>query len=350
MLIKEVNKMQPAQRKLKILEAIVDAYVGTGEPVGSKSICDSLDFSVSSATVRNDMAELSDIGLLAQPHTSSGRVPTNLGYRLYIDKLMPKSSMSVREQAMIRNSLKLHADDPEHLLSEASQLLSEITGFASVVTSPPSDDAYIRQIKLVQTGRHTAMVVLITSMGMVKNRLFRCDYVLTSELLEVLDNALNDKLCGISVADVTPAFIQSTAISLGELSMLLPNVLIAVQDAAKDASSMSITLEGQMNLLSLPEFSFENAMRIMEFLSHTVDMEKLLNNPYDGTAVLIGEENNVRELKESSVIISRYYLSDNCSGTMAVIGPTRMDYSRIIAGIEYLASMVGTLLRELLNG
>lgn len=342
--------MQPAIRKLKILEAIVDSYIGTGEPVGSKTLCEGLDFTVSSATVRNDMAELAELGLLSQPHTSSGRIPTNLGYRIYVDKLMNKKPVSPREQGAICDSLMLHSDAPEHLLSEAAQILSDITRFAAAVTSPPADNAYIKQVKFVQTGKHTAMAVLITSTGMVKNRLFRCDFIITDEILELFDAALNDKLYGTMLVDVTPAFIQSAAISLGELSMLVPNALIAIHDAAKDAATMNIALEGESNLLFLPEFGFESARRTVDFLNRTSDIIKLLSESDEPTRVLIGEETKLPELAEASVIISRYNVSDICSGAIAVIGPTRMNYSKTIANTEYLAHTVGTMLSGILNG
>ena len=306
--------MQPAIRKLKILEAIVDSYIGTGEPVGSKTLCDGLDFNVSSATIRNDMSELSELGLLTQPHTSSGRVPTNLGYRIYVDKLMSVKPVSPKEQGAIKASLLLHSDAPEHLLSEAAQILSDITRYAAVVTSPPADRAYVKRIKFVQTGNHTAMAVLITSTGMVRTRLFRCDFVVNHEVLSLFDNALNDKLQGTMLVDVTPAFIQSAAISLGELSMIVPNALIAIHDAAKDAATTNIALEGQSKLLFLPEFSFESARQTVDFLNRTNDITKLLNEGDEPTRVLIGEETKIPELSEASVIISKYNVSDVCSG------------------------------------
>ncbi len=342
--------MQPAIRKLKILEAIVDWYISTGEPVGSKTLCDGLDFNVSSATVRNDMAELAEMGFLSQPHTSSGRIPTNLGYRVYIDKLMNKKPVGSREQSVIHDSLLLHSDAPEHLLGEAAQILSDITGFAAAVTSPPAGNTYIKQVKFVQTGRYTAMVVLMTSTGIVKNRLFRCDFRITDEILELFDTALNDRLRGTMLADVTPAFIQSAAVSLGELSMLVPNTLLAIHDAAKDAATMNIALEGQSNLLFLPELSFESARRTVDFLNRTEEIIDLLNEADESTQVLIGEETKRSELSESSIIISRYNVSDICSGTIAVFGPIRMNYSKTIANTEYIANTVGTMLSELLNG
>ena len=342
--------MQPAIRKLKILEAIVDSYIGTGEPVGSKTLCDGLDFNVSSATIRNDMSELAELGLLTQPHTSSGRVPTNLGYRIYVDKLMSVKPVSPKEQGAIKASLLLHSDAPEHLLSEAAQILSDITRYAAVVTSPPADRAYVKRVKFVQTGNHTAMAVLITSTGMVRTRLFRCDFVVNDEVLSLFDNALNDKLLGTMLVDVTPAFIQSAAISLGELSMIVPNALIAIHDAAKDASTTNIALEGQSKLLFLPEFSFESARQTVDFLNRTNDITKLLNEGDEPTRVLIGEETKIPELSEASVIISKYNVSDVCSGAIAVIGPTRMNYSKTIANTEYLADTVGTMLSGILNG
>ena len=187
--------MEPTKRKMKILEAVVESYIKTGEPVGSKTLCDTLDFNVSSATVRNDMAELASLGLLEQTHTSSGRIPTDLGYRIYVDELMKPVPMTKQERTAIRDTLYLSSDAPEHLLESAAALMSKITGCAAVAASPPGDSAVIRRIRFVQTGGYTAMTVLITSTGSVKTGLFRCDYVITPKLVEMFESVVNERFC-----------------------------------------------------------------------------------------------------------------------------------------------------------
>lgn len=341
--------MELSERKLKILAAIVDMYVATGEPVGSKVICEALGCSVSSATVRNEMAELVNLGYLEQPHTSAGRVPSHAGYRLYINKLMDKKPLSGDEKSRISDRLYSGADTPEEVLTTASQVLADMTNYAAVSTAPHGTSAKIKKLKFVQTGRHSAMVVLITSSGMVKNKLFRCDYVITSEILRVFDNVLNDKFDGVYLSVITPVFIQTVAASLGEIAILVPNILVAILEATKEALQTNISLDGEANLLFLPEFELGCAKRLFDYLNRRSDIANLILGGPSDTTVLVGNESRVPELEMSSVIITRYHIKDGGSGAMAIIGPTRMNYSKTITSLEYLAETVGTLLSEILD-
>lgn len=341
--------MELGERKLKILAAIVDAYVRTGEPVGSKALCEALDFSVSSATIRNEMAELVELGLLEQPHTSAGRVPSHLGYRLYINRLMNRQSISEEEQRFIDGNLSASADDPEHLLEEASQVLADMTKYAAVTTTPSDEEATVRHLQFVQTGRRSAMVVLMTSSGIIKNRLFRCDYDLTPEVLRVFHRMLNEKLTGLPVASITPAFIQTMAVSMGELTMLMPSVLMAVLEAARESLEADVCMDGQTNLLFLPEFEADSARRILEFLNRRDAIVRLLNSQESGIQVLVGRESEQPELIDSSIVVARYTLGGKDAGAIGIVGPTRMNYAKIMAKLEYLASSVGQLLNEILD-
>ena len=172
-----------SQRKQKILAAVVDAYVETGEPVGSKVLAEQLG--VSSATIRNEMADLAELGLLEQPHPSAGRIPSHLGYRVYIDHLMGKSSIPAEEQRYLDGMLLLNAYEPERLLENVSQVLAGMTQCAAVSTTPSGSEAIIRGVQFVQTSRRTAMVILMTSAGTMKNRIFRCDFDITPEMMRI---------------------------------------------------------------------------------------------------------------------------------------------------------------------
>lgn len=341
--------MEISERKRKILAAIVEAYVKTGEPIGSKALCEALDYSVSSATIRNEMADLVELGLLEQPHTSAGRIPSHEGYRLYIDQLMHQTPLTEDEQRFIDGSLSASANDPEHLLEDASQILAEMTRYAAVSTTPSDEEATVRHLQLVQTGRRTAMVVMTTSSGMLKNKIFRCDYDLTPEILRIFHKMLNEKLGGIPVASITPAFIQTMAASLGEMTMLMPSVLMAVLEASREAMETDVRLEGQYNLLFLPEFGMDNARRLMEFLNQREQLIRLLEGQTGVTKVLIGPESEYPELYDSSLVVSRYSLGGRNAGAIGIIGPTRMDYAKMIPKLEYLASTVGTLLSEIMD-
>ena len=341
--------MEPTQRKMKILEAVVESYIRTGDPIGSKAICDVLDFNVSSATVRNDMAELDNLGLLEQPHTSAGRIPTELGYRVYIDDLMKTQPLGKREQLLIKEKLDINADTPEHILEGAADILSRITGCAAAATAPPGDSALIRHIKFVQTGTYTAMLVLITSLGSVKPRLFRCEYMITPSLLDMFDKALNERLAGKPITSVTPAFIQTTALSFGEMSMVMPGVMLAVSEAAKEASTYEAAIRGQSNLFSMSCLSGQNGKKVMELLGTNHKLLELISAAEKRGGVLIGTEINEPALENLSIVTAGYTAAPQCSGTLALVGPLRMNYPKIISMLTGVADMVGESLSELLD-
>ena len=341
--------MEPTQRKMKILEAVVEEYIKSGEPVGSKTLCDVLDFSVSSATVRNDMAELANLGLLEQTHTSSGRVPTELGYRVYIDKLMKPSELGQREKTALSDTLYMSANTPENLLETTADVLSRITGCAAAAASPTGEKAVIKRVKFMQTGGYTAMAVIITSTGSVKTRLFRCDFLITQQLVETFEKMMNEKLENMPVTAITPAFMQTTAISLGEMSMIVPNMLVAVHDAAKDASETGVFIKGQANLFTMPELASADGKKVMELLGHSSELSKLLSTENSKYDVLIGSELHNPAFTSLSFIVTHYKASEECCGALAIVGPVRMNYPKIIATLEYAADTVGTLLSEMLG-
>lgn len=341
--------MELSSRKQKILAAVVELYIATGEPVGSKSVCDNLDFSVSSATVRNELSELSELGLLEQPHTSAGRVPTPKGYRLYIDTLMRRAPLSGEEKRYIDSMILPSAYDPEKLLDGVARVLASMTRFAAVSTTPSSEEADVRAVQLVQTSRRTAMIILMTSAGTMKTRVFHCDFDLTPEILRVFFRLLNEKLVGLPVKTITPAYIQSLAASLGEMALMMSSALMAVADVAQESMHAGICLDGQINLLFYPEIGQAGVRRILDFLSRPAELSRLLSQQEGNIKVLIGQESRRPELRNSSVIVSKYAVGGRDAGAIAIIGPMRMNYSRVISNIEYLSGSVGRMLTELLD-
>lgn len=352
--------MELSNRQQKILAAVVEHYIATGEPVGSKMLCDSLDFTVSPATVRNEMSELAERGLLLQPHTSAGRIPSQKGYRVYVDRLMKSRPLSPEERRTIDSLLFSNAYDPQKLLEGVSRLLAGMTRFAAVSTSPGGQGAAIRAVQFVQTSRRTAMVVLITSSGTMKTRVFHCDYDLTPDILRVFFRTVNERMAGRPVEEITPAFIQSLAASLGEMAILMSSALMAVLAAAQEALEADVCLNGQMNLLFCPELEGSGARRVIDFLSREEELTRLILQPGGvrgrtgqekpgGARVLIGQETRRPELANSSVVACRYTINGRDAGAIAVIGPTRMNYGKLVASIEYLADTVGKMLTELLD-
>lgn len=341
--------MELSLRKQKILAAVVDLYIATGEPVGSRLLCETLDFNVSSATVRNEMSDLSERGLLEQPHTSAGRVPSQKGYRVYIDTLMKRTPISPAEKRYIDSLILPSAYDPEKLLDGVARMLAGMTKYAAVSTTPSGESAVVKAIQFVQTSRRTAMVLLMTSAGITKSRIFHCDFDITPEILRVFFRLLNEKLIGIPVASITPGYIQSLAASLGDMAILMSSALMAVANAAQESLHSEICLDGEINLVFHSEFGQAEIRRILDFLSRPAELCRLLTQQEGNMKVLIGQETERPELRDSSVVVSRYAVAGKDAGVIAIIGPTRMNYGKIISNMEYLSGSVGRILTELMD-
>lgn len=335
-------------RKFQILSAVVKRYVLTGDPVGSKSVCEDLELSFSSATVRSEMADLADFGYLFQPHISSGRVPSHQGYRLYINKLMTEKPLSQEEKNLINGMLGFSSVDPESLLSTAVKVLSDITDFTAVVTTPPSAESRVRDIQFVMVGRQSAMIVLIISNGMIKNKLFRCDYDLSPDMLRMFGKILNEKFRGEPLASITPEFVNFLVGNNEETALLWIPVLDVLMKAAKEACEVEVKIYGQKNLLSIPGVTPETVINIFDFLESREKVLDLLNLTDNGINFIVGEENTYKELKNASVVSTHYHIGGK-SGAIGIVGPTRMDYATVAAQLQYVAAIMGVLLGRILE-
>ena len=341
--------MELAERKRKILSAIIESYISTGEPVGSKSLISEAGLEVSSATVRNEMADLTSRGFLIQPHTSAGRIPTQQAYRYYVDNIMNVTQVSEVGRDYIFSSLSKNADSPENILQSGANLLSQLTNYVAVATTPDTQESRVRKISFVQTGAHTAMVVLIASNGTIKTKLFRCEFVITPEILEVFDKALNELFTGVKLTSINQPFIQTAAARFGELSFFMPSVLTAIKDASGLAKEISVCRSGITKLMYMSELNYVSARGIVEFINSEHDLSKMLENLPITTSVSIGLENSRIELATSTVVSTRYSIDANPSGVLAVLGPLRMDYARVISILECVSECVGNLISELIE-
>ncbi len=316
--------------------------------MGSKAVCEDLNSSFSSATIRSEMADLANFGYLFQPHVSSGRVPSDLGYRLYINKLMIKKPLFSEDKNLINGVLSVAATDPESLLEQAAKILSEVTNFTAVITTPPAGESCVRDIQFVKVGRQSAMIVLMTTGGMVKNKLFRCDYDLTEDILRMLEKILNEKFRGELLKSITPECVNFLVGGNPETALILLPVLDVLMDAAKEACEVEIKIYGRKNLLSIPDVTTESVTDIFNFLENRDKVLRLLSHAGRNIDFIIGEENIYEELKSASVVLTQYSVGEKC-GIAAVIGPTRMDYGLVASKLEYVSTLVGVLLGRILE-
>ncbi len=339
-----LKKLEPAARKQKILSAIVERYIRSGEPVGSKSLLADAGLKVSSATVRNDMAELTEKGYIAQPHTSAGRVPTELGYRYYVDNVMQLTPVSEHGRATIRDTLSAGADSPESILQCAAELLARLTDGVALTTTPDGDAARVRRISFVSTGAHGGMAVVIASNGAITTRLFRCEFLLTPEILHVFDKALNDTFAGVLLSSVNRPFVQTAAAGFGELSLFMTSPLMAVMEACAQAAQVNICRSGYDRLINAADGNPQAARRIWEFLQNGHDLAAMLGRAPQGVSVTIGGENSRTELGKCSVITARYAADES-----AVISSMRTDYARTLSVLQCTAETVGELIDGLIE-
>ncbi len=333
------------ERKKHILAAIIERYIKTGEPVGSKMLLENLNISVSSATVRNEMAELSDNGYLEQPHTSSGRIPTQKGYRYYVDELMSERALDEDTRRRIDMMLGTHFGDPEKLLREASAILADITDCAVVTTTPTSAGAVIKKAELIPVSRRTAIVVLLTSSGILKDKVVRLDSDITDETVRVFYKMASENFIGQPLSQMANIMLQSLVVSLGENALKMSPIVVALSDLSRDALTADVVLGGEKNLFNKTEIS-SDVLSIMELLTKKDTLLSVFSSANDGLNVYIGKENPLTPLGNSSMIVSTYSVSDTFGGALGLIGPTRMDYARLVPSVKYLTKLVGEIISQ----
>lgn len=337
-----------SQRKREILSSIIERYIATGEPVGSKAICSDLSSAVSSATIRNDMAELVELGLLEQPHTSAGRIPSQAGYRYYVDNLMATYEPDSDEQNRIKIWLQSFSGEPDKLLEKAANILAELTGCTAITSSPADSEAQIRRIELVPLSDNTAMIVLLATSGILRSAVVRSEAEINVDVAEIFYNLCQKYFMGKRVCDISLTFMQTLVASLGDKVFVMSPFLCAVADLCEAVKTTQLTLKAPNNILNHTELT-EDAFSILGFLYKDTALEGMLSSHKKNFSITIGKENPFRELKNTTTIFSKYTVGDKESGSIGIIGPTRLDYARLIPTIKYLADIIGTMLTETLD-
>ncbi|MBQ4165463.1 MAG: heat-inducible transcription repressor HrcA [Oscillospiraceae bacterium] len=330
-------------RAMKILAAIVDEYIRTGEPVGSKLLAAKPDINVSSATIRNTMAALEQEGYLDHPHTSAGRVPTFKGYRFYIDNLMSPEPINKQAIADFDERIFEDAVTDEDIIKNASAALAEITKCATFSTNHVSQFSVITKVDVIPTGKRMYVLLLITSNGEVKNRVCRMEFDLTHEQMEFFTRFVNSHLQGVNLANMTDAYISELAQALGSYMMTLSPLLYAVCELSNEAMRDSIEVKGESNLLSCQEFPM---IDVMKFLEKKNELSAFLDSAFSGINIKFGEEDGTFAISNSTFVSASYYKDGKPAGTLGVIGPMRLDYRRVIPYIEYFTNKVTQLLSE----
>lgn len=330
-------------RKLEILKFVVDRYIQTGEPVGSKTIAESLNYAVSPATIRNDMAALERLGYLEQPHTSAGRIPSYRGYRFYIASLMPRRPLSEYDRRTIEDTL-LNGDlNPRTLIDNAAGLLAQVTGCATVSASSRVDFSVITRLDVIPAGRRLYALLVITSSGAVENRVCRLDFELSNEQITFFVNFIRQNLTGMRIDELTNQKMLELGVALGRYGAALAPLLYGIYDIAGKLRQQKLELRNETALLAREDFQGES---VRDFLQVRQQLEPLLRCGVSGIQVIFGDESEEFRVANSSLIVTGYSRAGKRAGSLGVIGPLRLDYSRIIPYIEYLSDTVSRLITE----
>ncbi len=339
--------MKLDERKFLILQAIIDDYIMTAVPVGSRTISRKSGVGFSPATIRNEMSDLEELGYLAQPHTSAGRVPSAKAYRLYVDELMKKVELSPEETGRIQDHLTRRTAQVEEVIRQAAQVLSDVTQYTAVVAGPALNQTTVKRVQFVPVTENSALMIVVTNAGLVKDTLIRVPQDIDPDHLYSIGKMLTEQLTGHPLSEVRGQIAEMFR-GISEHEQLMSEVLNALDGQLTDGERQ-LAVGGRSNLLGYPEYS--DVEKAKSFLSVLESREKLssLLSQAGGVefTVRIGPENNVPEFSDCSIVTATYRVGEHTSGTMGIIGPTRMNYARVVSVMNYMGKAISDMLSGL---
>lgn len=346
---KEVNAVELDERKVKILQAIIRNYLETGEPVGSRTISKYTDLHLSSATIRNEMSDLEEMGYILQPHTSAGRIPSDKGYRLYVDTMMEEK---VQEITDMKQELEEKADKIDLLLQHVAKLLAVNTNYATMVSKPQYKHRKVKFIQLTDVNEEELLAVIVIEGNIVKNKLLKIDKTIDKEMVLKLNIVLNTFLQGLDLTEINMTVIQKMKEQAGQYSDLVSNILDAVAQAINEEEDVEIYTSGATNILKYPELSdrekatellytFEEKKQLTELIG-----DKLSEEENRGIQVYIGDETPVASMKDCSVVTATYEIEEGVYGKIGIVGPKRMDYERVVSTLQNLMTQLDEIFKK----
>lgn len=338
------------QRKRRILRAITDEYIETAEPVGSRAVARRYDLGVSPATIRNEMADLEDSGYLFQPHTSAGRVPSDKGYRFYVDELMDRLEIGEEERHRVLQQLSAYAKEVERAVHATAELLAVLTNYVSVAVAPAMGESRFKHLQMIPVDDETLLIVLVTDPGYVQNRIVSRRNPLTLREAGRLSLAINERLRGRLLGSIGRTDVDALKDLVSD-SQLLNEVVSMLVEAARRTDPERIYLDGTVNMLNQPEFrDVERTKVVLGFLEDRKSLlrvvEDAVGKQTTGVSVRIGQENKQVEVQDCSFVMATYGTTGGTVGAVGVVGPTRMEYARVTAAVEFMANVLSEILNE----
>lgn len=337
------------ERQIRILQAIIKNYLETAEPVGSRTISRRYDLGVSSATIRNEMSDLEELGFIIQPHTSAGRIPSDKGYRLYVDHLMHHTILSAEQIYIINKLLMDRVGKLDNLLKEISDLLAIMTNYTSIVTTPQYTKIKLKHMQLIPLDESSIVLVIVTDGNIVKNHIINIKSPIDVVKLETMSNLLNHHLQGLTIEDINLPLIQVIKKEMGVHGEILNDVLDAISETLQHSQDIEIYTSGTTNMFNFPEFNdIIKVKQLIDFLEHKDTVLSLLSSNEiidndESIKIVIGEENHVKELRDCSLITTTYKIGGITVGSIGILGPTRMDYGKVVSTLDFLIKQVDPL-------
>lgn len=337
-------------RKEKILQVVTDDYIESAEPVGSRTIAKKYNLGISPATIRNEMSDLEESGYLRQPHTSAGRIPSHQGYRYYVDALMQERPLSQSELEAIRSEFEAKTKRIDSLLQQTIKVLSQLTKFPSLILAPQLHAAVFKYIQLVPINEYNILVLVVTDSGFIENKLIETPFSIHEDELQRISSMLNRKLQGVSLRNLGATLMREIKEEMLAHDRFFHETMQLLVKALETKEKERVYLEGAVNILEQPEFKEIEKLKPIMMLLETE--EKRYNILADsslthGIRITIGEENTEEAAHECSIVTATYEVGGRTLGAIGVLGPTRMDYARVVSVVGFVAEYLSDLLTDL---
>ncbi|NLB17486.1 MAG: heat-inducible transcription repressor HrcA [Syntrophomonadaceae bacterium] len=337
------------ERKKIILEAVIKDYVKTAEPVGSRAIAKKHNLGVSPATVRNEMADLEEMGFLEQPHTSAGRVPSESGFRYYVDHMMVKDQLTKQEESFLEQMLTQKIEDISTVIQKTADILAQFTNYASVMVTPPTTTHNLRHLQMVPVGHSQALVIMVSDVGSVVHKRIDLPESIRLEDLEQLSHLFNANLHGNPTKDITRTMLSSLRTELLYRRQVIERALEAIEMAMGEGYQQKVFISGALNIVNQPEFKdfdkLRNLLLVLE--EHELIRNLLSESSLKEVRIKIGNENELEEIKELSLVFSSYEVEGREKGRIGLIGPVRMEYWKASSSVEKVRDIVQDVIKKI---
>ena len=341
----EEQIVELSERRKRILRTVVESYIATAEPIGSKAIAEQAGLTCSSATIRNELAALEKLGLLEQPHTSAGRIPTASGYRFYVNELMEQHKLSMQETQTINSQLHLKMQELDRVIDQAGRMVSQLTNYPAFAMTDRREKATITRFDLLMVDQNSFIIVVMTNLNVVKNKLVKLPVDVNEPQLQLLNTLLNTSFVGKTAEELNPELMRMAEKAAGSAYGLISLVVSFAMEVLEDAGRSSVHTAGANRILEHSEYQdVDKAHELLSYLDHDAELAQLPGAMGDSdTKILIGPENVSDALKDTSVVMASYDIGEGMRGVIGVVGPTRMDYAKVTARLNYFAESLSKM-------